>query len=245
VLDVLSRLVSKSLVLAEEAADGAERYRLLETVRQYARERLVASNEAELVHQRHATYFLEFVEAFNPQELLAAASLWTDVGLLDRLERELDNLRAALRWWIELQDAERAVRQADAVLPIWFLRGSLKEGRAWLEELLSLATAVAAPAVRMHALPMLANLARRHGEYGVALDAYQEMLSVSQAATDRLGVALVAQGLSNRQIASRLVITERTVAAHIEHILGKLGFTSRTQIGVWMAERGLVILPIF
>jgi non-specific serine/threonine protein kinase len=479
VLDLLVRLVSKSLVLADESAEGAVRYRLLETVRQYARERLVAANEAESVHLRHAMYFLEFVEALNPQELLAAASLWTDRGLLDQLERELDNLRAALRWWIELQDTERAIRQADAVFPIWFLRGSITEGRGWLEELLALAAVTHATRVRMHALPMLANLARRHGEYEVALDAFQEMLSVCQAAGDRQGIAstlghlanvhymradfpaawacleasrteageladpgfashwhfvggqialhegrydlartllsqelaapgppnrlllsayvmmnlgtvaraqgnyeeaeslagraleiaaqygdkallahvleaaacqssaieqheralclsgaatalreamgaplspawrhtldqwlevsrtaltaqtstaafnngqamslqeaieyarassprasgvaegtqpipapaadpltqreqevaaLVAQGLTNRQIASRLVITERTVAAHIEHILNKLRFASRTQIGVWMAERGLVILPIF
>jgi non-specific serine/threonine protein kinase len=52
--------------------------------------------------------------------------------------------------------------------------------------------------------------------------------------------ALIAQGLTNRQIASRLVITDRTVAAHVEHILNKLGFSSRTQVGVWAAEHGLV-----
>jgi predicted ATPase len=60
VLDLLGRLVSKSLVIAEENRQGAERYRLLETVRQYARERLVAANEAEVLHERHANYFLTF-----------------------------------------------------------------------------------------------------------------------------------------------------------------------------------------
>jgi non-specific serine/threonine protein kinase len=59
-------------------------------------------------------------------------------------------------------------------------------------------------------------------------------------AREREVAALVARGNSNRQIGEALVITERTVAAHIEHILNKLGFTSRTQIGVWAAERGLV-----
>jgi len=56
--------------------------------------------------------------------------------------------------------------------------------------------------------------------------------------------ALIARGLSNRQIGRSLVITERTVAAHIEHILNKLGFVSRTQIGVWAAEHGLVVSSI-
>ena len=53
-------------------------------------------------------------------------------------------------------------------------------------------------------------------------------------------VALVARGLSNREIAAQLVITERTAGAHVEHILDKLGFTSRTQIAIWAAEHGLV-----
>jgi non-specific serine/threonine protein kinase len=56
--------------------------------------------------------------------------------------------------------------------------------------------------------------------------------------------ALIAQGRSNRLIGEALVITERTVAAHIEHILNKLGFTSRTQIGVWAAEHGLTLSSI-
>jgi non-specific serine/threonine protein kinase len=58
---------------------------------------------------------------------------------------------------------------------------------------------------------------------------------------EREVAALVAHGRSNRQIAEALVITERTVAAHVEHILNKLGFSSRTEIGVWAAEHGLVV----
>lgn len=92
VLDLLGRLVSKSLVLAEEAADGAERYRLLETVRQYARERLVAAAEADAVQRRHAIWFLKFAEALHPDEL-AWRTLVAGGSVLDQLEREWSGCR--------------------------------------------------------------------------------------------------------------------------------------------------------
>jgi predicted ATPase/DNA-binding SARP family transcriptional activator len=123
VLDLLGRLVSKSLVATEESAEGTKRYQLLETVREYAREQLLARGEGEAVQQRHANYYLEFVEALDPEQLVRASALGINALTIDQLEREQDNLRASLRWWIELRDAERAVRQAAAVFPIWFFRG--------------------------------------------------------------------------------------------------------------------------
>ena len=126
VTDGLLRLVNKSLVVADEAPDGRQRYRLLETVRQYARERLGSAAEAEAAHERHAAYFLAYVEAHDPEELLRAKGLLNpERSMLDQLEGELDNLRAALRWWIESPDAERALHQAAALFRIWYLRGSL------------------------------------------------------------------------------------------------------------------------
>ncbi len=198
VLDLLGQLVSKSLVTAEEAADGAERYRLLETMRQYARERLVAAGEAEAVHRRHAIWFLTFAEALRPHEL-AWRTLVAGGSVLDQLEREQDNLRAALRYWIESQDEDRAVRQAAALYPIWFYRGSLTEGRTWLEELLSVPTALGTLAARERALDMLGNLSRRHGEYSVALDAFEELLTLQQAAGNKTHAATTLWLLANVQ----------------------------------------------
>jgi non-specific serine/threonine protein kinase len=204
-VDLLLRLVRKSLVVAEEDPGGIERYRLLETVRQYARERLVAAGEAEAIHQQHANHFLAYVEAQDPEQLLRtrtlqtqqARMLLTERPLLDHLEREQDNLRAALRWWIESLDADRALRQAAALFPIWHFRGSLTEGRAWLDELLSLPTAKSVPGVRVRALPMLGNLARRHGEYAVAINAFEELLAARDAAGDQRGAALALGDLAN------------------------------------------------
>jgi predicted ATPase/DNA-binding CsgD family transcriptional regulator len=192
------RLVNKSLVVAVEPPDGHQRYRLLETVRQYARERLVSAGAAEAAHERHAAYFLAFVEAENPEELLRAEALLNPEGvMLDRLEGELDNLRAALRWWIESQAAERALHQAAALFRIWYLRGSLTEGRAWVEEVLALPTVSDAPAFRVRALPMLAHLARRHGEHDFALAAFQELLAARRSAGDTHGAATTLLKMAN------------------------------------------------
>jgi predicted ATPase len=196
VLDLLARLVSKSLVLADEGGDGAERYRLPETVRQYGRERLLAAGEAEAVHQRHANYFLVFGEPLEPELVLSGRVMFVRSELLDQLEREQDNLRAALLWWIESQDAERAIKQAVALYPIWFYRGFLTEGLAWLKEVLALPSALGSPAIRRRGLPLLANLARRHGEYVVALEAFEELLA-AQPAGDRLGEAYTLIWLAN------------------------------------------------
>jgi len=142
VLDLLAELVSKSLVLADESGDGAQRYRLLETVRQYARERLLAAGESEAVHQRHATYFLAFGELFDPELLYPSGLVLPTTEQLDQLEREQDNLRAALRWWIETQDVERAIQQAGLLFQVWFFRGSATEGVVWLQEILALPAAL-------------------------------------------------------------------------------------------------------
>lgn len=197
VLDLLAQLVSKSLVLADEAGDGAERYRLLETVRQYARERLLAAGEAEVAHQRHADYFLAFGAPLEPELMVPSRYACPQVELLDQVEREQDNLRAALRWWIESQDAERALRLAGVLFELWFWRGSLTEGRAWLSEILSLPSAQDNPVVRRRALPLLGHMACRHADYAVALGAFEELLAAHQSVGNRLGAASTLMELAN------------------------------------------------
>jgi predicted ATPase/DNA-binding XRE family transcriptional regulator len=120
VLDLLAQLVAKSLVLDDEVGDGARRYRLLETVRQYGRERLLAAGEADAVHQRHAMYFLEFGKQLEPEQVAPIGRLTPTVEQLDQLDREQDNLRAAMRWWIELQDGERALDLAGFLFALFY-----------------------------------------------------------------------------------------------------------------------------
>jgi predicted ATPase len=93
VLDLLIRLVDKSLVLVEEPPDGSARYRLLETLRQYGQQRLATTGAGAGLFARHAAHYLEWAERACPALLGAEQLAW-----LDRLERDQDNLRGALRW---------------------------------------------------------------------------------------------------------------------------------------------------
>jgi non-specific serine/threonine protein kinase len=131
VLDLISRLVDKSLVLVSEK-DGRARYRLLETVRQYGREKLELSGEAEGIRRRHAGFFLELAEEAGPELKGPRQAEW-----LERLESEHGNLRAAMRWTDEEGGAEDAARFAWALWLFWFHRGHQDEGRRWVEEVLT------------------------------------------------------------------------------------------------------------
>jgi predicted ATPase/class 3 adenylate cyclase len=123
VLDRLSRLVDQSLVVADEAADGTARFRLLETLRQYAGERLAASGEAAAARDRHAAFYLALAEASRPP-----AAEHHDGAWLARLEREHDNLRAALAWTQPRDDAPAAPAPPCGRRPG---RASRRRGRAW------------------------------------------------------------------------------------------------------------------
>ena len=131
VLDLLSGLVEKSLVVARGSDQGGVRYRLLEPVRQYALERLEESGEPEARKRAHARYFLSLAEEAEP-ELFGPR----DVEWLERLEEEHDNLRAALSWALERAEADLALRLAGALWPFWEAHGHYGEGRRWLEEAL-------------------------------------------------------------------------------------------------------------
>jgi predicted ATPase len=151
ILDLLLQLVRKSLVLAHEAGDGADRYRLLlETLRQYPRERLMEAGEAEALCQQHATYFLAIEETLDPDRTVPTRWYrWArhQGARLDRLEREYDNLRTAVRWLIDSGDAENALRLAEALFQIGDIRGSTTEAKAWLQELVGVPAVADAPAV--------------------------------------------------------------------------------------------------
>lgn len=133
VLDVLSRLVDKSLVVVGE--QGPEmRYRLLETMRQYAQEKLRISAKLAVLQKRYAHFFLGLAEEIEPKLNTAQRRLW-----LMRLEVEHDNLRAVLAWsQTDMGSHELGLRLAGALWWFWFHRGYWSEGRRWLEGMLAL-----------------------------------------------------------------------------------------------------------
>jgi predicted ATPase/DNA-binding SARP family transcriptional activator len=131
ILDLLSRLVDRSLVLFDET-DGNGRYRMLETVRQFALERLVESSELPVWSARHMAYFLHLAEEAGPTLFDSGAERW-----LTRLETDHDNLRAALEWALcEDRALSAARRLAAALWRFWYRRAYITEGRSWLAAVL-------------------------------------------------------------------------------------------------------------
>jgi predicted ATPase/class 3 adenylate cyclase/DNA-binding CsgD family transcriptional regulator len=126
VLDQLSLLVDKSLVVTDDSR-GRTRYRLLETVRQYAQEKLGESGEADAVRTRHRDYYTALAAAVD-------APAGTDYEQpLEQAELEIDNLRAAFGWSCENSETALALTLASSLQPLWISRGRAREGRAWFE----------------------------------------------------------------------------------------------------------------
>jgi predicted ATPase len=131
VLDLLSALVDKSLVVTEAKAEGALRYKMLEPVRQYALERLMQGREVEETRSRHATFFVALAEEARPNLRLAPQVEW-----LERLEQENANLRGALSWTLSTNDIPTAARLGWALWMFWWIRNHQPEGRRWMESIL-------------------------------------------------------------------------------------------------------------
>ncbi len=159
VLDLLSRLVDQSLVVVREW-EGEARYRLLETVRQYAKEKLEESGENEGVGRRHAEHFLELAETAEAALLGPEQEAW--VG---HLEVEHDNLRAALDWSERTGATEAGLRLAGALPRFWIIRGHFTEWQARLKTLLALPEAPARSAARAKACYALGSLFYRRGNH--------------------------------------------------------------------------------
>jgi tetratricopeptide (TPR) repeat protein len=168
------------LVQVEKHA-GRVRYRLLEPVRQYAHERLVASAELDAVRRQHTVFFLSFAERWETDANVGGPSRQAAHAAL---EQEQDNLRAALRWSLERGEAEMGLRLGRAHWNLWVVRGRFTEGRAWLSQLAALPQAAKAPALRAVALSITASLAWRQGGYADAQEIYQEALPLLRQAND-------------------------------------------------------------
>ncbi len=180
VADLLSRLVDKSLVVTDEER-GSYRYRLLETMRQYANELLVAAGEAAALRSRHFAHHLRVAAAADPEGAAAGSS-----GALDRLEVDHDNLRAALGWALGAEP-QRALELAVRMWPMWMAAGHFQEGRRWLEAAL---TAAPEPTtVRAEALRAACGLEIRLGATGDLGALGAERVAIFRALGDRRGVA--------------------------------------------------------
>jgi predicted ATPase/class 3 adenylate cyclase len=189
VLDLLTSLIDKSLV-AVEHSDACFRYRLLETVRQYARERLVESGGAEAIRERHRDYFLALVEEADGKLLGAEQAHW-----LRRLEEEHGNLRSALEWSHGEARAQEDVRLCGAMHRFWFTRGYVAEGRQWCARILAKGAPPQPTLEYARVLNVAGSLAFHQTDYPAARTLLEQSLALSRALDHRKGIALALNNL--------------------------------------------------
>jgi predicted ATPase/DNA-binding SARP family transcriptional activator/DNA-binding CsgD family transcriptional regulator len=175
VVELFLMLVDKSLVVST-AEEGGFRYGMLEPLRQYAKEKLEESEETQVTKRAHVQYFLALAEEAEPK-------LWEsgDKAWFGRLEKEHDNMRAALSWTLEHGEAELALRIGGALRWFWRARGYYGEGRRWLERALSEEGRTSAGA-RAKALDGVGWLASEQRDIDRAEAAAQEGLKLSEEA---------------------------------------------------------------
>ena len=183
VLDVLEQLRECSLILCEET-NGAMRFRMLETVREYCWERLTELGEEEVrqARRRHLEFFMRLAEQAAAQWASAEQGTW-----LERLDAEHDNVRAALEWGLE-NDPIKALRITLALVRFWVARGHISEGREWFSR--TLVRAQDAPlSLRADALNRAGVLARWQNDYAQAIGQSEEALSLYRQMGNQHGVA--------------------------------------------------------
>ena len=191
VLDLLPRLVDKSLVVAEATGDGGVRYRLLEPIRQYGLERVEGSGESDAVRRRHAAFFHALAEEAEPELSGSQQVTW-----LKKLEAEHPNLRAALAWSLDGDEPQTGLRLAGALWRFWHAHGHLSEGRPWLEKALARRDATS-PTARAKAFRGAGALAWAQGNLDRAERCFDECLALHRRVGDRRGMAAALNGMGN------------------------------------------------
>ena len=188
VLDLLSRLVDKSLVFLTER-DREARYRLLETIRQYGWEKLEDSGEADKVRGRHAAWFFALAERAEPGLKGSQQLAW-----LERLEREHDNLRAAMRWPLDRGEVQTAVRLIWALRLFWYVHGHQGEGYRYTREALHKAEVLS---TRMRARALCAGGLMSYGLESVERTRrlWEEGAALFRQAGDKFGLAVSLAGM--------------------------------------------------
>jgi tetratricopeptide (TPR) repeat protein len=241
ILDGLSALVDASLLLHEEPSGnprpvgGGDRFRMLQTVREYALARLSESGESDAAYARHAAYYLALAETACGEIEGARQAEW-----LHRLEAEHDDLRGALRWCHARGETEMLLRLSGALWVFWAVNGHLSEGHRWLESAL-MAGGDEPAAARARALEGAGHLAWKQGDNAGARVRLEESLGAYRELGDTRGVAGVLQDLGatllaeGRRAEARAYF-ERALAMHRE--LGD-------KVGISYALRELGLLALW
>lgn len=193
VFELLSSLVDQSLLMVQESPEP--RFTMLETIKEFAYERLDAAGEAENTARQHAHYFATLAERAAPELRGQEQGVW-----LARLDQENDNLRAALSWAAETGYVELGLRTASAIWWFWYMRGFLSEGRRWLEQLLTIDNPgdhAVSSEVRAKALRAAGILATEQGDYAHGGAFIEESLGLVRQLGDLQAEATLLTVLAN------------------------------------------------
>jgi tetratricopeptide (TPR) repeat protein len=197
VLDLLSHLVNKSLVVVESDSRGEPRYRYLETVRHYGRDRLRESAGSDRVRNRHLGFFLDLARRAEPELMGLRQASW-----LKELHLEHDNLRSALDWCMSpaqlAEQPDRALDFSTALWWFWVKRGFLTEGRQWLDRAVEMAPK-SSPSRRARACAALANMTYFKGDFSDTATYAMNSVALGREAGDLFSVAF---GLGLQTIAA-------------------------------------------
>jgi predicted ATPase/DNA-binding SARP family transcriptional activator/DNA-binding CsgD family transcriptional regulator len=181
VLDLLSRLVNKSMVVVEPSDGGGLRYGMLEPVRRYGQERFEESDEADAVRRRHAYWYFELAKEVEPWLRGARHVVW-----LEQLETEYGNLRAALDWALERGEVELGLWFGAALGESWYMSGNLGEGRRWLEAALAKSAGAPPTPARTRALLRAGWISWEQGDYESSVAMSEEGLMLSREFGDEI-----------------------------------------------------------
>ena len=226
VLNLLSSLVNKSLIVAQTLRGSEARYHMLETIRQYAQEKLIAGGGWSAMRDGHLQYFLKLAEETTPKLNGQYQQLW-----LNWLEGEFGNIRAALTWSLENGRVEAGLRIIIAIYQFWTIRDYVEEGLAWVERLLAQADERISKVVQANALAYAAFLAGFRGNTAAQMGYGREATALAEAAGDEgksaLVWALAAQAYAARAAGdyhTEFTIEERVIELYRElgdsHLLG-------------------------
>jgi non-specific serine/threonine protein kinase len=183
ILDAMNALVDQSLVLTEPETDDGVRYRLLETIQDFALEQLAARGEEEAARQAHAACFSDLAAHAEQNLTESEQERW-----LGRLERDHENLRAALRWWVARGDGEHALQLAVSLGYFWWIRGYLAEATRHLQQALAQAPR-AKPVLRAKALQTLAMNLLSQGAHEQSRAILEDTLMLARSIGDQGSIA--------------------------------------------------------
>lgn len=231
-LDVLSSLVHKSLVVAETTSRAQARYRLLETIRQYALEKLKASPDWTSVHDHYLACYVRLTEEIAPKLREQYQQLW-----FNWLETEHDNIRAALAWAVEHGRIEEGLRIGTALFAFWQMRAYAHEGSAWFERLLQQADESVTLAARVNALTWLSVLTAMAGDMQASTARGEEAMALCKAAGEEnkhlLKVALIGAATAARSAGD--YETTYALGRPIIELYRELGDTMSVRTGTLVA----------